>query len=240
MSKKFRKVSFTDKKEEQWSSVKTISAKEGKYTGEFKNGKKEGKGRIEYNSGEIKSYEGGWKKDKPDGFGKEIYINGAFYEGHFLKGLKNGRGKLIIPSVGRYVGNFVDNEIEGYGEYKWSNDREYKGEWKANCIEGFGLLIEGGKEHFGEFAQNKKNGFGITFYRETKVKLIANWYNDTICGSLAVIIDGKDNENVVSISNNCIKKLYALNEIKEFGVKDSCEFKNLIVFYKANLDKFNQ
>ena len=39
------------------------------------------------------SYEGEFKKDKPDGIGRILYKNGLVtFDGHFKKGMKEGAG----------------------------------------------------------------------------------------------------------------------------------------------------
>ena len=43
------------------------------------NGKAQGQGRIYHVNGDI--YVGEWKDDKPNGYGKYIFGNGAVYEG---------------------------------------------------------------------------------------------------------------------------------------------------------------
>ena len=58
-----------------------------KYTGNFKQGKKEGKGK--YEAGKI-IYEGEFLNDMKHSLGKESYPDGSFYVGSFFMGFKNG------------------------------------------------------------------------------------------------------------------------------------------------------
>ena len=68
--------------------VKTYN--NGKYEGEFKNGKKEGIGIYYFNNGGR--YEGEWKNDVQEGKGKDYFDNGDRYEGDFKNGLSEGKG----------------------------------------------------------------------------------------------------------------------------------------------------
>ena len=53
----------------------------GKYEGDYINGKREGKGIYIYNSGD--KYEGEYKNDLKDGYGIYTYSNGDVYEGYY-------------------------------------------------------------------------------------------------------------------------------------------------------------
>ena len=66
---------------------------EGVYGGEFKYGKKHGKGKMLYNDGRV--YEGDWKGNKKNGKGKYSHPEGAVYEGDWLDGKKHGKGRNI-------------------------------------------------------------------------------------------------------------------------------------------------
>ena len=49
-----------------------------------------GKGAYKFHDGSI--YEGTFRNNLPDGFGKMIYGNGDVYEGEFVRGHKDGKG----------------------------------------------------------------------------------------------------------------------------------------------------
>ena len=53
--------------------------------------KKNGRGRVQYQDGTI--FEGNFKDDRPNGFGK-MTSRDYTYEGSFVDGLKNGNGNL--------------------------------------------------------------------------------------------------------------------------------------------------
>ena len=69
---------------------KTENYNNGKYIGEFNNGKREGKGTYYFNDGER--YEGDWKNNKQEGKGIYYYKNGNKYDGDWKNNIKEGRG----------------------------------------------------------------------------------------------------------------------------------------------------
>lgn len=62
------------------------------YLGQFIAGKAKGYGIYKDLFGFY--YEGYWKNNYPDGFGKAVYQNKTVYEGSFLFGKKHGNGVL--------------------------------------------------------------------------------------------------------------------------------------------------
>ena len=69
---------------------KELYYKEGRYIGQFKNGLKEGKGKMYWDTGDR--YEGEWKNDKQEGKGIFYWISGNIYEGEFKNGIMEGKG----------------------------------------------------------------------------------------------------------------------------------------------------
>jgi len=53
---------------------------------------KHGKGKQMFTNQSF--YEGEWKFDQMDGFGKLVLTTGEIYIGQFVKGKRQGRGKL--------------------------------------------------------------------------------------------------------------------------------------------------
>ena len=79
----------------------------GSYTGDLRNGLRQGNGVIEFLDG--KKYIGQWKNN-----------------------LKHGFGMFIWPDGRQYIGNYKDNKREGYGEMIHPDGRRQKGIWKNN------------------------------------------------------------------------------------------------------------
>jgi hypothetical protein len=62
------------------------------YEGEWRNGRKEGKGKMIFSKGGV--YEGDWRKDQREGKGKRIYADGTVYEGDWVNDKLEGKGKI--------------------------------------------------------------------------------------------------------------------------------------------------
>jgi hypothetical protein len=90
--------------------------------GDFKNGKRHGTGRITYQIGGCESYVGEWKWGKPDGEGKETYINKDYYEGFFLTGMNY------------YEGSFSNGKREGQGTLTKNNKITLHGKWSNGAL----------------------------------------------------------------------------------------------------------
>jgi hypothetical protein len=98
-----------------------------KYEGNFKNGKREGQGKMEYTKGTYKGnkYEGHFSNDDFNGFGKMTFapnISGrAYYEGNYVNSMRQGQGKMVSNEGVVYAGNFSRDQFWGLGK------RIYKG-----------------------------------------------------------------------------------------------------------------
>ncbi|MGY8989652.1 MAG: hypothetical protein ACKVJA_05295, partial [Flavobacteriales bacterium] len=83
-----------------------------KYVGEYKGGKKHGKGTFTYGEGkyEGQKYAGEWKADK-----------------------RNGKGTFTWQNPWeQYVGEWKDNMMHGQGTYKKADGTGKKGLWANN------------------------------------------------------------------------------------------------------------
>lgn len=109
------------------------------YAGEFRHGKRHGKGKYIYATGEI--YDGDWHKGTRHGKGVFAYPDGTLYEGDFADGNWNGHGRLLYSNGDIYEGEFKDNRFEGKGRYTWASGSWSQGIWKN------GQLVEGTAEH---------------------------------------------------------------------------------------------
>ena len=166
------------------------------YNGEFSEGKKNGEGSIIYANGT--KYEGSFKNDYHDGFGKLIQLNGETYEGEWKKGkingngtrvhangnkyignyvnnIRNGNGHLIFVNGESYKGNFLNGKANGNGVFKFKNGNIYEGEFKDNLIMGKGTLtLKNGDKYIGVFTNGSINGNG-TFIDHNGEKYVGNF-----------------------------------------------------------------
>ena len=102
------------------------------YEGDWINDKPEGNGKYIYENGEY--YLGQYKNGKRHGKGKkyEIYNNERklVYEGEYLNGIKHGKGKMYYSNGNiQYEGDWINNKREGNGKYIWENGEYYIGQF---------------------------------------------------------------------------------------------------------------
>ncbi|CAD8209023.1 unnamed protein product [Paramecium pentaurelia] len=108
--------------------------KKEKYIGGFKNGMKQGKGKLENEQfiyegefennkicgqGVLIEKENGWRQEgqfkdgKLDGKGVYIRSLGDYYEGEFKQGQRHGKGTLKRDGI-TYQGNFIEGKLNGW------------------------------------------------------------------------------------------------------------------------------
>jgi len=101
--------------------------KELKYVGEFKNGKRDGRGILVYSdetqSGGQKQYEGQWKEDKPSGEGTLTFFDGRKFVGKWKFG-------TFVVSGPKEPFTFKSNVLSAEGTMFYPDGRQEVGEFK--------------------------------------------------------------------------------------------------------------
>ena len=120
-----------------------------RYKGEWKNGKPNGKGAMEFIKNKATDFEGKLLKET------------NVIECTFIDGVANGYGRQIFERtyekmVPYYEGDIKNNMQHGYGEYYYGNGDYYKGEFR-DC---------------------KFNGQGIDYEHKTNQTFVGEFYND--------------------------------------------------------------
>lgn len=108
-------------------------------------------------------YQGGFKNDKLDGWGKFESAEGTFI-GEFKKEKKNGMGTLTFADGRKYQGSFKHDYFHGEGEMKFPHGAEYKGEWGRGTYHGKGTLKDPYQKHEGCWVNGVPHGEGKTTY----------------------------------------------------------------------------
>ena len=163
------------------------------FIGELKNNKKNGKGIIYYNNGNIK-YEGDFINDNFGGNGKSTFENGEYYIGEFKNGLKNGKGIYYYNNGNiKYQGDFINDKFDGNGKCIWEDCAYYIGEWKNGLTHGKGkeFYNNGNILYEGNYFNNEREGYGKYIY-ENGWYYIGNWKNNLKHGK-GIIYDKKGN-----------------------------------------------
>ena len=79
-------------------------------------------------------YVGEYKDGKPNGQGTLTLSDGTKYVGEFKDEEFHGKGTLTRPDGGKYVGEFKEGKRHGQGTKTWSNGDKYVGEYKLSLI----------------------------------------------------------------------------------------------------------
>jgi hypothetical protein len=158
------------------------------YEGEFINGKKEGKGKMDYGEGEM--YEGGFVNDVREGKGRYDWPDGSFqignwlnnemhgpgimlntekgdyYTGEFAYGNYTGNGTMVYGDESTYEGYWLYDKRHGQGKYTYKNGNFYEGEWQNDKKHGKGLFTWADEKEYydGDWQKGKMSGYGIYHY----------------------------------------------------------------------------
>lgn len=123
--------------------LKQITNDENKdiYYGEISliNNQKHGRGiKVYYSRGST--YEGYWKNDFANVFGKITLENGDIYEGKMLNGNSHGYGEYFFADGRKFEGEYIKGMKEGIGTLKWPNGVQYHGRFFMDQINGLGMI----------------------------------------------------------------------------------------------------
>lgn len=135
------------------------------YTGQFKNGKFHGSGKLveKYKDKTNKKWEGKWHNGELNGYGKFISSNSSYKgqwkngksngqgtENNFLKGtvftgqFKNGlwlKGRLTFSDSAYLQGKWVNGKLNGFVIEKMKSGAIYKGQYKNGTRHGKGVMV---------------------------------------------------------------------------------------------------
>jgi len=129
------------------------------YQGHWEDDTRNGRGRFVNKRGDL--YEGGWKNDGIEGYGRCVYINGDEYEGAWHKGEKHGYGVEKYRNQGKYMGVFKKGKKHGQGQEIWPDGSEYAGAFAKNEMNGYGVLEwVDGRRYEGDWKDGKMHGQG--------------------------------------------------------------------------------
>ena len=146
---------------------------DGTYTGMFVNGKKEGKGLMQYSgvtdkNNLVKTYDGNWKNDLYNGEGSLVYKNGDIYEGTFVDGKKDGNGEYTYfndKDILRYEGQWENDLKNGKGKFIFNDMTIFEGNWINDEYENYGKMIySNGEVYVGKLLNFIPNGNGKKLY----------------------------------------------------------------------------
>ena len=159
---------------------KDSKIKEDRYEGDFHNDKREGKGILFWKNGD--KYEGDWKDDKREGKGKVTFINGEIYEGDWKNNIYEGKGIFYYKNGDKYEGDWKNGIKNGRGIINYVNGEMYEGDWNNDIKEGKGVYCyKNGEIYDGDWKNNKFNGKGIFHYQHGE-KYDGQWIDNIYNG----------------------------------------------------------
>jgi hypothetical protein len=174
-----------------------LSYDDGDYDGEWKEGKKDGKGvRMWFGD---KRYDGEWKDGEQHGHG--VFTDGDDkYDGEWKAGKKHGKGVLYNEEDGSHFdGEWKDGEhdTKGKGVYTKADGSKLPiGCQQGDCENGNGVeTYPGGGNYDGEWKSSMRHGKGVLSGDPFGKGVIAvyydgEWKNDNFHGKGTVYYDG--------------------------------------------------
>ncbi|XP_065664162.1 MORN repeat-containing protein 3 isoform X3 [Hydra vulgaris] len=120
------------------------------YDGDWENDMRHGHGTFSLpfqNNKLQKVYEGGWSIDKKHGYGTYFYGPESYYEGEWYKGLRSGWGRMYYPDKTVYEGEWKNDMRNGMGMLRLANENRYEGEWKNDKKHGDGKFYHLDRGH---------------------------------------------------------------------------------------------
>lgn len=171
------------------------------YSGEWANGKFNGKGTLYKEDGSVKQgtwedgkllqthirqktaegfYDGYILNSKPDGMGCMQYNDSSRYEGEWENGKWTGYGKYFTPKDS-LIGEWKDGKLNGSGMYK-NESLLYNGDWVDNKPDGFGYATTSDSSYYsGGWVEGRRNGYGDMYFANED-SYFGDWEDDDFCG----------------------------------------------------------
>lgn len=136
------------------------------YEGRVVDGVFSGKVTIHYDYG---VYSGEWKDGDKNGTGTMTWSDGDVYEGDFLSGTMHGVGKFTWANGDVYVGEWKGGTMSGKGKLTWGNKCEYyEGEFSNGERHGKGIYRNPNGNLFEETFLNGERQTSIRIDKEDK------------------------------------------------------------------------
>ena len=165
---------------------------ESVYIGQWKNGRRYGKGLCYLSNGALMEGYWSWGLHQK---GRTIFPNGDMYEGQYVHGMKEGKGRFE-DAAGElsYEGEWRMDLKHGYGVETMTDGSIYSGHFEQDMKSGSGLFKwPAGEVYTGEFKDNKIHGKGKYVWNEGKW-YDGDWFEGSMHGNGRLLTDGKDYE----------------------------------------------
>ena len=129
------------------------------------------------------TYTGEWKDGKLTGHGKVNFPSGDKYEGDFVNAQSWGEGTYTWKTGRSQGGQWYNGKLNGKGHFEWPDGKKYTGDYVMNYEEGEGTMTwPGGATYTGHFVHGDRSGQG-TFTDATGKKQSGIWDHDKLVGA---------------------------------------------------------
>mmetsp|Transcript_2311 Transcript_2311/g.3130 ORF Transcript_2311/g.3130 Transcript_2311/m.3130 type:complete len:179 (+) Transcript_2311:44-580(+) len=108
------------------SAKQTFIGKDGVAEAVFPNGNK---------------YKGEYKNQKRNGKGRYTWSKNCWYDGNYVDNRKEGLGTMAYPDGSKYVGEWLNNLRHGWGTYTYPNGDRFCGTWVKGSRNGAGTYL---------------------------------------------------------------------------------------------------
>ena len=134
-----------------------------RYKGDFKDGKKQGRGVYEWANGDR--FDGDFTEDSPDGRGIWIFASGDKYEGEVKNSSVVGKGVFTTKNGDRIDGTFANAKANGRVLYAFANGDKYEGEMLQGRMTGKGIYVsKSGDRTDANFVDGNAQGKGTYYF----------------------------------------------------------------------------
>lgn len=134
-----------------------------RYNGEFRDGRKQGRGVYEWANGD--KFDGDFAEDRPSGRGVWQFASGDRYEGEIVNGAIFGKGTFVSKNGDKILGSFIDGKANGRVTYIFANGDKYEGDMTQGRIAGKGVYVsKNGDRTEATFVDGNANGKGTYYF----------------------------------------------------------------------------
>jgi len=162
------------------SSTPVLMDDGSKYLGEWRDGKKHGKGKQLFRDGTV--FIGTWNNGIAEGectleVGGPKLDSGIIpkFTGHVKNNMADGPGNFLYGDGSSIKGTWINDEKNGFFEETWSDGTLFKGTYVDGKKDGLGYQIWPDRSvYFGEFVQDEINGWGRYQWNDGRV-VRAQW-----------------------------------------------------------------
>jgi len=141
------------------------------YTGQLFRGRRHGEG-VWRGAPEsyCRSFAGQWQAGRPEGKGRQVWVDGRVYEGQYAAGHFQGKGRMVWEGISMsgarsYDGQWTNDLPNGFGRQECMNEGLYEGQFVDGKFEGQGHMVWRDTlldimAYDGHFKNHKKHGSG--------------------------------------------------------------------------------